>query len=216
MEKNEIEKKYIKISVKKLAIYIIALIIIILLGIITIKSIVFNSIANKMEVYMNSTNYYMRFYFYQGWNVSTTEIWVKDNNMICKENDEITTIVQDGKQYDIIENNIVNSDNTELMLDNNWLYIKTLQDNLLNPINVIKYSLESVKVNGKNCYRIEDNDTILYFEKDTGLIVRIEFLEGFSTPSENEVQSTILDYKFIFNNVKDEDVQIDLSKYNLT
>ena len=53
-----------------------------------------------------------------------------------------------------------------------------------------------------------------YFEKETGLIIR-EF-NGTSTKENGEVTNLVTDYRYEFNNVKDEDIiEPDISKYTI-
>lgn len=173
------------------------IIVIIVLGIIfASKVIIFKNLSKKLDEYASSTNYYIREYYYEGWYSSKTEYWFKDNQLVAKYNDELDYVyskTEEGNQVD-----------DGLDIDVAIRHIKSISEKLNNPINIFKYSLTSSERNGKKCYKLENKNSIIYIDKETGLIVRVENIRGFETPSENEVQSTILDYSYEFNNVTDE------------
>lgn len=207
----------IKLSTKKLFLSIITLLLVIVSIIVIRKIIIINSINVKIDNYMSATNYYFREYFYQGWNSNTTEIWIKNNNAVKKSNNELSTIIQNNTIYDIFDNKITSSDTNknavDMWLSSTWNSINSIKNNVLNIKNIFKYSLTTAVVNGKNCYKFANKSNIIYIEKETGLLVRYEQLEGLiSGDYHKDIQSTITDYKFIFNTVKDSDVLFDISK----
>lgn len=181
--------------------------------------IVFKSIANKMEEYLKSNNYYVREYDYQGWTATTTETWVKDGNMIVNFDNALIQIVNNGKNYLVLgENGYTVENNTMEVKAGAFDFIEMLKNELNSPKSILQYSLSTAMVNGKDCYMLRHINTILYFEKTTGLLVRYENLEGFTSPNTNkesglvyEVQSTVSDYKFEFGKVTDKDLEYDLS-----
>jgi hypothetical protein len=192
-----------------IVIYSLILIILVFFG---RNFIIFKNLANKIESYEKADNYYIREYSYQGWTSDISETWVKDESMLCKYNNNVTVSVQNGIIYNIFNNEYTASNCTDDTLSNNWNFIDILKDELNSPKSIFKYSVKEKVVNGKECYQLTNKNTILYFEKDTGLLVRYEELEGFVTPSQNEIQSTVYDYKFIFNEVTDEYIEINLAE----
>ena len=205
-----------KLSIKKIAIILISILLAIIVITLIRKIIILNFISAKIDDYTQATNYYIRMYLYQGWNATTYEVWVKNGNMVRKTNNELEYIIQNNTVYEVSDNNISETNsNIEDLLSINWNYVKPLKDELPNLKNIFKYSISTAKVNGKNCYKLTDKDNILFFEKSTGLLIRTECLEGLISGYYNEeIQSTLWDYKTEFNSVKDEDVQVDISNFN--
>lgn len=179
------------------------------------KMIIFNNLYNKMSSYQNATNYYMRIYDYNGFYSLTTETWVKDKNMLQKDNNIKTISIKDNTmyQYFVEDETMVSTLNEEnftkegILKTYYWDLIELLKNELKNPQNVLKYSIKNAIVNGKECYQLMQKGMILYFDKETGLIVRWEELTGYMSPNQNEIQSTLKDFKFEFNNVVDEDLE---------
>lgn len=206
----------IKLSTKKITVIIIGILLAIILITLIRKIIILNFISAKIDDYTQSTNYYIRSYAYQGWNATTYEVWVKNGNMVRKTNNELEYIIQNNTVYEVSGNNISETDsNIDDLLSINWNYVKLFKDELTNLKNIFKYSINTARVNGKKCYKLTDKDSVLYFEKNTGLLVRTECLEGLTSGyHREEIQSTLWDYKTEFNNVKNEDVQVDLSNFN--
>ena len=153
----------------------------------------------------------MRTYDYNGFYSLTTETWVKDKKMIQKS-DGITTIsIEDNTMYqyfiegETIISTLTNENFTSegILKTYYWDLIELLKNELKDPKNIFNYSLKNAIVNGKECYQLMQKGKILYFDKETGLIVRWEELTGYISTSQNEVQSTLKDFKFEFNNVED-------------
>lgn len=84
---------------------VIYTIIFIIIAFFTRNFIVFRGIANKMENYLQSNNYYIREYCYEGWNYTEKETWAKNQNIILNNNGKPHTIIKDGIEYTIIDNN---------------------------------------------------------------------------------------------------------------
>lgn len=204
--------------------YIIFILVFIILVFYIRKVIIFNTISNKLSAYQNSENYYIRMYEYLGHDVNTTQIWVKDNNLVKVFNKLPDTIIKNDIIYNFIDGSLsqVNENATNENIDDvfgwPWSFMYYLSNDLKSPINVFKYSLDEATVNGKKCYKIEyfnEFGTICYFDKETGLLSRYETLVGertYISDNEIEIQSTLIDFKFEFNNVTNEDLEIyDLS-----
>lgn len=221
-ENNDVEKEinYAKKynnrfkKMKYTLLIVIYTIIFIIIAFFTRNFIVFRSIANKMEEYLKSNNYYVRKYYYQGWYASTTETWVKDENMIVNFNNELGHIINNGMCYFIYgENGYTVENNTMEVKAGEFDFIEMLKNELNSPKSILQYTLSTAIVNGKDCYMLRHQNIILYFEKTTGLLVRYEQLDGFTSGTYNkEIQSTVYDYKFEFGKVTDKDLEIDLSR----
>lgn len=211
MSKKEIN--YAKNVKLKILIGVMYTIIFLILAFLGRNFIILKSLTNKMSEYLNATNYYLRMYNYKGWDASTSEYWVKDGTVLHKFDNVTSTFAKDGVLYNIFDEGYTVSEYTMKEGDNytfTFDFIENLKTELNNPKSILKYSIKESVVNGKECYRLMHKSTILYFEKETGLLVRYEELEGFVRPSENEIQSTICDYKFEFDCVTDEDIELDV------
>lgn len=184
------------------------------------KLIIFNTISNKISTYSNSANYYIRMYEYLGSSSNTTQIWVKDKNLIKTFNNLPDTVLKNNTIYNFIDgilnetNENATNEDIKNILEWPWSFISSLTNDFKNPISIFKYSLDTSYVNGKKCYRIEYFDefgTICYFDKNTGLLVRYETLLGEKSLISDtivEIQSTLIDFKFEFNCVNNEDLEV--------
>ena len=209
-------KKYKKIQYTLLI--IIWSLIFIILAFFSRKILISYKIYKKISNQQNANNYYMRIYDYEGWYYLTTEIWVKDRNMLEKAGDIRTARVQDNIMYEkiiddeVITNSLTNENfsNEGVVKTRYWYLIDTLKEKLKDPVSIFKYSIKSTIVNGKKCYQFISNEDILYFDKETGLAVRWEFLAGQTTTgigNDTEIQSTLNDYEYEFNVVEDKDLE---------
>ena len=160
----------------------------------------------------------MRIYDYEGWYYLTTEIWAKDRNMLEKDGNVRTARVKDDIMYEkIIDDEIITSSLTNESFSSEgvvktryWYLIDSLKEKLKDPISIFKYSIKSAIVNGKKCYQFISNEDILYFDKETGLVVRWENLAGQTITGirkKVEIQSTLNDYEYEFNVVEDKDLE---------
>lgn len=199
---------------------VIYTIIFIIIAFFTRNFIVFKSIANKMEDYLKSTNYYVRTYYYKGWNTTKNETWIKDGNMLyIKDDNEYAVFVKNGVCYSVFgKQGYIKEDNGMDISTSEFTYLRSLKDILNSPTTILQYSLSTAMVNGKDCYMLRHQNIILYFEKTTGFLIRFEQLEGFMSPNTDkesdlayEVQSTIIDYKIEVGKVTDKDLEFDLS-----
>lgn len=219
MEKNHCTQKS---NNKKYILLAISALIFIVLIFYTRKLIIFNTISNKLSTYSNSTNYYIRMYEYLGHNSNITQIWVKDKNLVKTFNNLPDTILKNSIIYTFIDgklnetNESASNENINDVLEWPWSFIRSLSDDLKNPMNIFKYSLAKAYVNGKECYKIEyfdESGKICYFDKNTGLIVRYETLSGeisHISDTEVEIQSTLIDFNFEFNCVTDQNLEIEI------
>ena len=89
-----------KKKILKCIITIIAIICIFIL----LKFILFKSLVNKMTSYETSDNYYMWYSTYRGDISYTTELWVKNNEMLMNYNSgNQKFIIKEGKLYEFID-----------------------------------------------------------------------------------------------------------------
>lgn len=207
MKKNNSKLKYVLI--------VIFLLIFITAFFYVKKFIIFNSISNKLSSYDNKSNYHIRMYEYLGNSVNTTEIWVKDKNLVKTFNNLPDTMLKNDIIYTFIDgtfNKETSNKNIDSIQDWPWSFIYNLTDDLKNPINIFTYSLNESNINGKECYKIEYFDefkTVCHFDKKNGLIVRYETLVGRKdrlSEIDVEIQSTLIDFKFEFDTVTDKDI----------
>ncbi len=209
-------KKYKKIQYTLLI--IIWSLIFIILAFFSRKILISYKIYKKISNQQNANNYYMRIYDYEGWYYLTTEIWVKDRNMFEKAGDVRTARVKDDIMYEkiiddeIITNSLTNENFSSegVVKTRYWYLIDSLKEKLKDPISIFKYSIKSAIVNGKKCYQFISNEDILYFDKETGLVVRWENLAGQTITGirkKVEIQSTLNDYEYEFNVVEDKDLE---------
>ncbi len=209
-------KKYKKIQYTLLI--IIWSLIFIILAFFSRKILISYKIYKKISNHQNANNYYMRIYDYEGWYYLTTEIWAKDRNMLEKDGNVRTARVKDDIMYEkIIDDEIITSSLTNESFSSEgvvktryWYLIDSLKEKLKDPISIFKYSIKSAIVNGKKCYQFISNEDILYFDKETGLVVRWENLAGQTITGirkKVEIQSTLNDYEYEFNVVEDKDLE---------
>lgn len=202
-------------KIKIILTYLIVLLILLIVGLFVRKLIIFNTISNKLLEYTKSTNYQITQYDYYGWYSLVSNTFVKDSNLLrTTDAPELpTTMVKKGNSYESYNGTTTNITDTapaNQLLDSNWDLFKVLSQNLKEFKNLFKYSLSSAFINGKECYKICENNSsmsIMYFDKETSLLVRYENLLGFCSAEENEIQSTLSDYRFQFNSVTDEDLK---------
>ena len=181
------------------------------------KVFIISKIYKKIDNYQNANNYYMRRYDYYGWYYTCTEIWVKDREMLQKCDDISLDRVKEDTNYDKfmdyeIEITPLTSENfTEegVVKTYFWYFTDKIKNDLKAPINIFKYSIKSAIVNGKKCYQFISNEDILYFDKETGLVVRMEetYGEGTIVNNKREYQSTLFDFKYEFDVVEDKDLE---------
>lgn len=95
MKKSNTKLKYVLI--------VIFLLIFITVFFFVKKFIIFNSISNKLSSYDNKSNYHIRIYEYLGNGLNTTEIWVKDKNLVKTFNNLPDTMLKDDIIYTFID-----------------------------------------------------------------------------------------------------------------
>lgn len=212
------EKKKIKLWKK---ILIIILVLIILLSIHIIRNlIIINNISSKLSKLEKSNNYKLTAYSYNGSNFAITNYYFKDgksleqNILISSDGNTKIKLVKifDGENretYTISDDksvNFVDSEKySEIMRFFNELDTGSFWNNI---IMATITRISSEECNGKKCYMattLFPNDHYrLYYDKETGLIVRDE-TSSFSTEDDIKV-NCIKDSFYEFNVVTDEDL----------
>lgn len=181
------------------------------------KVFIISKIYKKIDNYQNANNYYMRRYDYYGWYYTCTEIWVKDREKLQKCDDiSLDRVKEDTNynkfmDYDIEITPLTSENFTEegVVKTYFWYFTDKIKNDLKDPINIFKYSIKSAIINGKKCYQFISNEDILYFDKETGLVVRMEetYGEGTIVNNKREYQSTLFDFKYEFDVVEDKDLE---------
>ena len=198
----------------KLFKYTLMILLITLIGMFVFVSVkkyfVFNNIAEKLENYKESDNFYIKNNNYCGDSLLITESFVNGDELLVKYNSEPGVVVKDGIKYDkyVGEENWVKDDtiNINECIAGTWSFINICIEDLKKIENVFKYTLKNAYVNGKECYQIIVNDEwgrTLYYDKETGLLIRTEILNGLINHDDNEICSMINDYVLKFDCVED-------------
>lgn len=220
MDRREI--KYIKKFSNKLKILkmILLVIIIALIGIIGYKFIIIKSMQGKIKDYKNISNFQTTIITYRGDTLELSNIYHKDEKYLISiksvNGKDVREIIstKDGNTY-------INSNNDKVAIlggmpleasDKVYNYLET--ENIGEfIINLFTSHISSVKCNNKDCYKIDnfkspdvlypEQGLCIYVDKTTGLLVRVEKGEQIG----NEIFTTITDYTYEFNTVKDEDLK---------
>ena len=196
--------------IKKILKCIITIIAIICIFIL-LKFILFKSLVNKMTSYETSDNYYMWYSTYRGDVSYTTELWVKNNEMLINfDSGNQKFIIKEGKLYVFIDEEWIDISNTaeeDLMIKSNWNTMNYIKSEIDKFSSIFKYKISSDIINGKKCFKLEaysDYGDSVYIEKKSGLVIRFEKTFGESTNFGEIIQSTINDYRYEFNNVNND------------
>ena len=181
------------------------------------KYIIFQDLAKKAEELQKISNYHVKSSKFYGLNldhidkyVEKREEWFKDNvyYITYTDENEFTTILKDNMSYHYMNNELTDLESMDVNvigLYNGLLFGEI--ELLKSKTSIFTHYLSEAVINGKKCYQIRENDqagSILYIEKETGLVIRAEDRSGFST--NDEYQSTVTDYKYEFDCVTDEEL----------
>lgn len=185
--------------------------------------IILHNLQNNFNEYSNQNNYYEKIIRYNGISLSTFENYIKDNSylkintFLTSSNNLKQSIYNiNGTQNSYIENNGLktayqNQEETSTKPNlPNYLETNNLGELLQKSLTA---NISSEYCNGKECYKIsnikfstevtssDDNNSIIYIEKSTGLPVR--YISGKKLENKNET-NIIEDYSYEFNTVTDE------------
>lgn len=217
IKKFNVKFKKVEYKLFVLIYTILAILIVGTVGFFGRKYIIFQDLAKKAEEIQKISNYHVKSSKFYGLNldhidryVEKREEWFKDN--VCYityiDENEFTTILKDNMFYQYMNNELTYLDSMDdyvIGLHNGLLFDEI--ELLKSKTSIFTHYLSDAIINGKECYQIRENDlagSILYIEKETGLVIRSEHRSGFST--NDEYQSTVTDYKYEFDCVTDEEL----------
>lgn len=170
---------------------IILVVVIVIIAIHTIRNfVIIKDLQNKIAQYSNSSNYYTKSVAVEDGGTSVTmEYYKKDNKQVVfmerNLNGEISKIsmYDNGERIDAFwdnkENKTVQLDNKNIITVNIYNCLET-ENNWQTFLGSIVARVKSSNVNGKECYSIKNflsstsltEDSEIYVEKDTGLLVK--------------------------------------------
>ena len=208
-----------------ISILVILLIIVILfIGDVSRKFFIIKDIEKNVEKYSNSSNYEAKMYTYEGDGVNIVTSLVKDEKSLATikllraDNDATLIYYKDGDTKHTFyesEDEKIATLNVDI-LPTPVQILNNFKDGTFQQILslAVTTKITTEECNGKECYKFDYGMNCTYFEKETGLIIR-EF-NGTSTKENGEVTNLVTDYRYEFNNVKDEDIiEPDISKYTI-
>lgn len=238
-DKNSKEVKYIKKYNNKMKILKITLLAILLIFVLSYarKIIILVSLSNKVNEYVNSTNYYKKAVNFYSDNVITLETYKKDEKIIDKfkllsETSKINNanyfngekvnsyyeikFDEETEEYKSRKTAQLNQEKQLLAVIPNYIDISR-------PVMFFGLplfsSIKSDKCDEIDCYRVTINslgnkyDTVYYIEKETGLALRIL---GQTTGADNIKYDSITNIEYKFDVLTDEDfIEPDLSEYEI-
>ena len=212
MKKVQYIKKYS--NKMKLLKIILNVIVIVYLLFVARNAIIIMNLSIKAHSIMNEDNYYVKEIAYYGSSLNTLEYYKKGNDHLAireiktkdipnvklihyKKGDEIIEIVDaEGKKHQ----NIIRDSNKNAM-DKYIFPITNIKENFKL---VFIMGIETRKCNGKDCYLIKTNDVQRYYDKKTGILVRVI---GDDIKNNSFGYSTVGDWEYKFNVVQDSDIQ---------
>ena len=207
----------------KLFVLIYTILVIIMVGTLGFfgrKYIILKNLSNKWEQYTKMDNYYMKMVDHSIGGSTINEYWIKDNNLrSCTSANGIKYwqyILKDGKFYLYFQDELRDERAAEENEYNDMAFfpstIKMLQEKFNDHKAIFTNSIETLKFNGKVCYKIKENDSLssyIYFEKDTGLPVKTEYWEIGEQAGATNLRSNVRSYEFKFDCVKDRHIEFD-------
>lgn len=236
--KEKVSKKevnYLKKYNRKLRIFmgIVFAIIVVFVVCYIRKLVIFNDLQNKLDVYKNTTNYYMKVTEYYEGNLHITQKFQKDDKYMQRVeslssnkefNNRCYRIYGDSTGY--INEYCVSEDGekySQLNLYGNWTPAEIPDYWIADKETSFKYlkmvlfaSITTEKCNEKDCYKITkryyESDSkynfkeYIYIEKKTGLVIR----------SQTTASREITDYNYSFGSITDKTLQEpDISEYTV-
>ena len=246
IKKDTREVKYIKkynMKMKILKFILLGILLIFLFSYIR-KVIILVGLNNKSNEYTNSSNCYMKtINFTSAAEIMTTlENYKKDGKYIRKikslsESSKVsTTEYYNGENLNVYnEIELEKKDGEDVLRktaslnsDKYFIYEPIIPNviDIRHPIRFIGMpifsTISSEKCNGKDCYRIvlysfgENDGTIYYIEKETGLLLRSIGVSSMYAKVDGEKYDMITDYQYEFNVVIEEDfIEPDIREYDI-
>lgn len=226
IKKFNVKFKKVEYKLFVLIYAILAILVVGAIGVFGKKYIIFQDLAKKAEELQKISNYHIESSTFYG--LHREDLDVEKREELAKDNvfydiygageNELTTIVKDNMSYEYMDDKLIwlNS------IDNDFigLYSQLLTGEisiLKDKTSIFTYYLSDAIINGKECYQIRENDQaggIIYIEKETGLVIRTEHRSGFGTSVSNgyDYQSTVTDYKYEFNCITDEEINLKIKE----
>ena len=208
--------KYIKKYSNKMKILkiVLSVIVIVYLLFVARNAIIITGLSIKANNIINENNYYVKEITYFGGSINTLEYYKKGNDHLAireiktngistgklihyKKGEEVIEMFEtEGKKYQ----NVIRDSNRNAM-DYYIFPIVNIGENL--KLAFIT-GIETRKCNGKECYLIKANDVQRYYDKKTGILVRVI---GDDIENNSFGYSTVGDWEYKFNVVQDSDIQ---------
>lgn len=214
-EKKEVD--YMKTFKNKLNILklIIIVIVVIFLVVVGRKMFILSSLTNKANSLKNENNYYAELSSYSNGSVAVTKSFTKDGNYLFtytkfQKDSNVVKLIDYKKDND--ELHLVENGESKFIAKNNpSLNVRPIFLDFDNFFNTLVFSvsshIDSITLDGLDCYVLKDDNVEKFIDKDTGLIIKmIDYNNNVTT-----------DYHYEFNVVKDEDiVKPDTTGYELS
>lgn len=207
------EKKKVKLSV---IILIVVLLILLIVGIYYIRNYcIINDIFNKQATFKNYTNYSFTTKSYDNnYQPITIDYAFKDGSYTFKvaNNDSSSLTWYNSKSNEMITISLTEKTaTTAIREDFIMIPLPTIGSDKIN----LTFSsfISSEMVNGKDCYKIVNNESVQYFNKENGTLVKSV---SNSDIDGKETISTVEFSNFEFNKLTDKDVaKPDLTGYTI-
>lgn len=201
------EVKYIKKYNSKLKILRNILLIIVVLFIVIVgrKTIILTSLSNKANEIRNENNFYLKTESYSEGQMTILEAYCKEEKILGKmisfsypnENNVIEQILYKSGEEKI---SLIDNESTKVLVNMGDITINpvyfTGENFLENLFMAITTNIDKVKLNGKECYLVREENTEKFIDVNTGLAIKM---------IDNENNRTV-DYKYEFGKVKDTDI----------
>lgn len=212
---------------KKIIIFIYSIIVVLVICILVFfgrKYIIFNDLAKKVEELQKISNYHIKKSTFYG--VHLDDMNIDKREELSKDSVYYSVDVCDfngneNKNITIFKDNMFSQ-----YMNNKLIFLNFINDDFIgfyeqllkgelellkSKTSIFTHYLSEAVINGKECYQIRENDqagSILYIEKETGLVIRAEDRSGFGTGTSNgiEYQSTVTDYKYEFDSITNEEI----------
>lgn len=207
---------------KKLNIWKIILIIIIFLLLVFIiitarKMMIISNLRDRKADCIDNNNYFMQVSSYQGSQVQRFTTYHKGDETLTTltlfSNDNITKVI--GHKIGEVSKSYIDNGNKKI-ISPDVVILEVALDSFLYEENFVKVFIQAVntsikteKCNGTDCYYFSNLDSYskgVYIDKETGLPIRT--FEGTLETENGEITNIVVDYKYKFGTVTDEDLKV--------
>lgn len=207
------EKKKVKLSV---IILIVVLLILLIVGIYYLRNYcIINNIFNKQATFKNYTNYsFTTKHYYNNSQPITIDYAFKDGSYTFKiSNNGYNSLTwYNSKSNEMITISLTEKTATTAIRDDFIILpLPTIGSDKIIP--TFLSFISSEMVNGKDCYKVVNNYSIQYFNKENGTLVKSVLKSDIDS---EEAISTVEFSNFEFNKLTDKDVaKPDLTGYTI-